>query len=412
MEPIANTSDSIREGNTTSFVKTLFNTLIAVTGIGILSIPYALASGGWLSLLFFFLISIGACYGGLLTQRCMETNPNIKTFSDIGQHAYGKMGERILLGILYVDLYLVLTGFLILEGDNLYSLFPEMKIELFSLLISSGKSCFVIVVALVILPSVWVDDLRLLAYISSAGVMSSFVLIVSVLWVAVFDNVGFHHKGEVVRWKGFPTALSLYMFSFGANPVFPSLYTSMRTKYQFFKVLVISFVIATFGYATMGILGYMMYGSTLNSQITLNLPKEHLGSKIAIYIAWITPLTKYALLMKPVATTTEAWLPHRYQERRLVKIILTTLLVTSQVILGLSVPFFGDLMSLVGALCSATASITAPCVCYMRISRIERKSIEGVVIMVLIALSILLVVAGTYTALDNLVKNVCIRKHH
>ncbi|VFQ90996.1 unnamed protein product [Cuscuta campestris] len=240
-------------GNT-SFIKTLFNALNSILGIGMLSIPYAIACGGWLSLLFFLIISMGACYAGLLTQRCMQLNPTVKSFPDLGKQAYGNLGETIISAILCVDLYLVLTDFLILEGDNLYSLFPNMKIVLFGLSIS-GKTCFVIIIALVLLPTVWIEDLRLLAYISTLGVMSSLALLICVFCVAVFDDVGFHHKGEVISWRGFPMALSLYMFCFSANHVFPSLYNSMRSKHHFFKVLLMAFGIATFIYAAMGILG-------------------------------------------------------------------------------------------------------------------------------------------------------------
>jgi vesicular inhibitory amino acid transporter len=47
--------------------------------------------------------------------------------------------------------------------------------------------------------------------------------------------------------------------------------------------------------------------------------------------------------------------------------------VISNVMVALSVPFFGDLMSLVGAFLSMTASTVLPCLCYMKISRTYRR---------------------------------------
>ncbi|KAK0598756.1 hypothetical protein LWI29_037684 [Acer saccharum] len=52
--------------NTTSFFKTCFNGLSALSGVGILSTPYALSSGGWLSLILLFVMAITAFYTGLL----------------------------------------------------------------------------------------------------------------------------------------------------------------------------------------------------------------------------------------------------------------------------------------------------------------------------------------------------------
>ncbi|XP_074314890.1 amino acid transporter AVT1I-like [Silene latifolia] len=386
----------------TSFFKTLFNGLNSILGVAILSIPYALASGGWLSLILLVIIIIASTYSGILTKRCMDLNPNIKTYGQIGEFAFGKIGKTIVSIILYVDLYLVLTGYLILEGDNLHSLFPGVKLHVQGLHIG-GNQTFVMIIAVALLPTIWLDDLRILAYVSASGIVACVVILGSVLWVGVFDGVGFHNKGELVNWKGLPMAVSLFMFCYSANPVFPTLYTSMQKKKHFSKVLLIGFGCATILNASMAILGYLMFGSALQSQITLNLPTRHLSSRIAIYTAWMSPLSKFALIMKPVAETTESWFP-KYRKNRGFKMLLRTTLVATQVIIAISIPFFGSLMSLVGALLSATASITVPCLCYLKISKISRSSIEGVFIMVLITLSLVIVVIGTYTSLRSIVQ--------
>ncbi|XP_021769875.1 amino acid transporter AVT1I-like [Chenopodium quinoa] len=400
-------NNSSSDGNT-SFFKTLFNGLNAIIGVGLLSMPYALASGGWLSLILLLAISGAAGYAGLLTKRCMDANPKIKTYAEIGEAAFGKLGKTIVSIVLYVDLYLVLTGYLILEGDNLHNLFPEMNIHMKGISIG-GKQSFVIIIAVALLPTVWLDNLSILAYISATGVVSALLILGSILSVGIFDGVGFHNKGELLNWKGIPMAMSLYMFSYSANPVFPTLYSSMKKKHHFSKVLIIGFACATICYTSMAILGYLMFGSALQSQITLNLPTHTLSSKIAIYTAWISPLSKYALMMEPVAATTESWFP-KYQKNKGFKILLRTILVATQVVVAVTIPFFGSLMSLVGALLSATASITIPCLCYLKISKNSGRSIEHMFIMLLILLSLVIVALGTYTSLRSIIKEAI--KHH
>ncbi|KAL9243015.1 hypothetical protein vseg_016957 [Gypsophila vaccaria] len=402
MEVEANVKPT-NEGNS-SFLKTLFNGLNSILGVGILSIPYALSSGGWLSLILLLIIIIASTYAGILTKRCMDLNPSIKTYGQIGESSYGKIGKTIVSIILYVDLYLVLIGYLILEGDNLHNLFPSVKLNDILGLKFDGNQTFVMIIALVLLPTIWLDDLSILAYFSATGIVACVVILVTVTWVGVFDGVGFHNKGELVNWKGVPMAVSLFMFSYSANPVFPTLYTSMHKKKHFSKVLLIGFSFATIMNATMAILGYLMFGSSLQSQITLNLPTQYLSSKVAIYVAWMSPLSKFALIMKPVAETTESWFP-KYRKYRAFRMVLRTILVVTQVVIAITIPFFGSLMSLVGALLSATASITVPCLCYLKISKISRRSIEGVFIMVLIALSLVLVVVGTYTSIRSIVED-------
>ena len=205
------------------------------SGVGILSVPYALASGGWLSLILFFTIALAAFYSGLLIKRCMDFDSNIRTYPDIGERAFGSKGRVITSIIMYTELYLVSAGFLILEGDNLSNLFPGVGFEFGGFAID-GKQCFVLIVALVILPSVWLDNLSLLSYLSASGVLASAIILGSILWTGAFDGIGFHQVGTPLNLSGIPTAVSLFAFCYCAHPVFPTLYTSMKNKHQFSNV--------------------------------------------------------------------------------------------------------------------------------------------------------------------------------
>ncbi|RVW82701.1 Amino acid transporter AVT1I [Vitis vinifera] len=191
-----------------SFFKTCFNGLNALLGIGILSVPYALASGGWLSLMLLFVIALATFYTGLLLQRCMDVDLNIRTYPDIGEQAFGKKGRLMVSIFMYLELYLVATGFLILEGDNLHNLFPMVGFEIFGQVID-GRQSFILISGLVILPSVCFYNLNMLSYISASGVFASITILGSILWTGVFDGVGFQGKGTTLNWKGIPTAFSL-----------------------------------------------------------------------------------------------------------------------------------------------------------------------------------------------------------
>ncbi|GMH05120.1 hypothetical protein Nepgr_006960 [Nepenthes gracilis] len=382
------------EGNA-SFFSTFFNGVNALSGVGMLSIPYALSSGGWLSLVLLFVIAISAFYTGLLIQRCMDLDSNITSYPDIGEQAFGKVGRTLVSVFMYTELYLVVTGFLILEGDNLYNLFPELGFNI------GGRESFVVIVALVILPSVWFDSISILSYISACGVLASAVVLGSILWGGAAEGIGFHNKGEFLNWNGIPTAASLYAFCYCAHPVFPTLYCSMRKKHQFSKVLLLCFLFSTISYASMAICGYLMFGSNVESQITLSLPVHKVSSKVAIFVTLVNPLSKYALMLAPVVNATESWFPNSCKKRYF-RLLIRTALVASNVIVALTVPFFGYLMSLIGALFSLTASIILPCLCYLKISGMNR-GVEPMIIVGIILLSTLIVIFGTYTSLVKII---------
>ena len=85
-----------------------------------------------------------------------------------------------------------------------------------------GMQFFVIMVALIFLPTVWLDNLSILSYLSASGVFASVVIILSKIWTATVDGVGCQQKRTLVNWNGLPTAVSLYAFGYCAHPVFPT----------------------------------------------------------------------------------------------------------------------------------------------------------------------------------------------
>lgn len=181
------------------------------------------------------IIASATFYTSMLIKRCMDFDPTITSYPDIGDRAFGTTGRILVSVFMNLELYMVATGFLILSGDNLHNLFPNMNYEFWGLQFG-GKQSFILIVALVILPTVLLKKMSILAYVSASAVLASLVIIGSIFWAAMFDGIGFHKSGVVVNWGGIPTSFSLYAFCYCAHPVFPTLYTSTRNQKQFSKV--------------------------------------------------------------------------------------------------------------------------------------------------------------------------------
>lgn len=125
-----------------------------------------------------------------------------------------------------------------------------------------------------------------------------------------------------------------------------------------------SFVVCTVIYAGVATAGFLMFGESIKSQFTLNMPRQYMSSKIAvwtmvratprtsiffplhhrIYLLHVyqvlNPLSKYALTMTPVALSIEELLPVSRQSHSTV-VLIRTLLVFSTLVVALAVPFFG-----------------------------------------------------------------------
>ncbi|RVW89655.1 Amino acid transporter AVT1I [Vitis vinifera] len=222
--------------------------------------------------------------------------------------------------------------------------------------------------------------------------------------------------------------LSLYIVSFGGHPVIPPIYVSMRDRYQFSKcvhfskpasktnyffvvsfmdlqVLLFSFVLATLTYMSMAIVGYLMYGDRVESEITLNLPTSKVSARIAIYTTLVIPIARYALVLTPIATAIEGGISENYKNKRAVRLFIRVALLFSTAIVAYYFPYYESLMAIVGSIFVVSASFLLPCLCYLKISDLnwgwncEQIGIWGIILFGTFA-----GVLGTYSSISELVR--------
>lgn len=385
-----------------SFSKTCLNLTNAVSGIGVLSMPYAVSRGGWLSLALFAVVGAVCYYTGTLIERCMRADSSITTYPDVGRFAFGAAGQRTIAFFMYVELYLVAISFLVLEGDNLDKLFPgaSIGVELYSNYYRlHGKQLFIVLAGAVILPTTWLKNLGMLAYVSALGLVASAALTASLVWAGVSDQSAFRGRNSsVLNLTGLPASLGLYFVCFTGHAVFPTIYSSMKNNKHFTQVLLFSSVLCSLNYGVTAVLGYLIYGDDVQSQVTLNLPSGRLYTKVAIVMTLINPLAKYALLVAPITSAIEEKLSLAGSGPA--RVAISTTVLVSTVAVASVVPFFGYLMSFIGSFLSVMATVMFPCLCYLKIykaqgiSRIEVAAIVGILL-----LGAFVAVTGTYASL-------------
>ncbi|CAN1841662.1 Amino acid transporter AVT1C [Linum perenne] len=305
-------------------------------GIGILSTPYAVKEGGWLGLGVLLVFALLSFYTGLLLRYCLDSQPGLETYPDIGQAAFGTTG-RIAFAACCVE-------YIILESDNLSALFPNAHLNIggFEL---DPRHLFALLATLAVLPTVWLRDLSILSYISAGGVVATILVVICLFWGGLVEDVGIHSRGTFLNLGTLPVAIGLYGYCYQGHAVFPNIYSSMAKPNQYPSVLVVCFVICTAMYVGVGIMGYTMFGEATQSQFTLNMPAQLLTSKIAVWTTVVNPFTKYALTMTPVAMSLEELIPANKRSYFLI-ISIRTLLVISTLVVAISVPFFGQYLSI------------------------------------------------------------------
>ncbi|CAK8541686.1 unnamed protein product [Lathyrus sativus] len=381
-----------------SFTQSVINGINILCGIGLMTIPYAIKEGGWLSLVILLLFALACCYTGILLMRCLQSRPGLNTYPDIGQAAFGVAGRLGIAIILYMELFGSCVEYITLVSDNLASLFPNTGMNLAGTELSTHQ-VFAITAALLVLPTVWLRDLSLLSYISAGGIFASILVALCLFWAGAVNQVGLiNPRMKILDIKNISVSIGLFGYGFAGHAVFPNVYSSMKDQSKFPLILYISVAFSLVMYVSVGVVGYLLFGDKVESQFTLNMPKELSASKIAIWTTVVTPLAKYALTLLPIVSSIEELVTSPRLSCYAMSIVIRTALVLASLVVALSFPYFGSVMALIGSLMSMIVAIIYPCACYLKLHSGRVSNIQMTNCILIIIVGVISAIIGTYSA--------------
>ena len=392
------------EGGTMTAWQAGFNVVNLYVGMGLLSKPYALALGGWFSLLPLFVLCAISLYTGKVIVRCFAwMRTERPTYPMLGAAAFGRAGEALVSVMIFLEFFGATCIVLLFLWQNA-SLLLDGRYELWQIALAV-LGCT--------LPTVWMVKFSDLAFLSVIGFLSSLSIAIVIIGVLLSDT-GRVAKQDLSTYgtgmDGQMQAIGINMISLAGHACLPSIYTQMAKPEQFERMLDASFVVMLLVYLLVAVSGYLAYGSGAAVLVTENLsgwPSKLLlvfviincFCSVAPVVTVLSELPENALglgdddaddgdggrghLAEPLLDGGEGggddvakgslarWLARGGRARKVlaIRLIRTLALVMCSALAYACKDLLADVEALVGSIASMSTTIILPSMCYLQLSR-------------------------------------------
>ncbi|KAG1674282.1 hypothetical protein FOA52_013471 [Chlamydomonas sp. UWO 241] len=218
-----------------------------------------------------------------------------------------------------------------------------------------------IAAACVMIPTVWLPNLKSLSYLGFMGVSATCLCVMSVVYTFMTGNFIPGAATDVALWSTLPLVFGIMTFCYSGHGVFPAIQASMQKPKEFPQVLNVAYLIVATCCTLIGTLGYYMYGSRALDVVIFNLPPGLLATACCCTVL-INPIAKFALTMEPVAAAATS---ATGAASGLPRLAVRTAISVAILVAAKNLPFLAYVMALVGSFMTISVSVTFPAVCHL-----------------------------------------------
>jgi len=182
---------------------------------------------------------------------------------------------------------------------------------------------------------------------------------------------------DVINSANLPTAFATMVFAFGGHNVFPALACTMRDTRTYGGFLNGAFIAIVLLYLPPAIIPYAYFGDQVSNPILnpLFAAAEPLGKgyNIPIYFAYVAITLHLWFTIPIINNPVFLWVEEvttldKRQGRTLWRAIYRTLLIALQVLIAWKLPYFGELMDIIGATVISATVFFLPCLMYLKLN--------------------------------------------
>ncbi|KAF4675319.1 hypothetical protein FOL47_007936 [Perkinsus chesapeaki] len=370
------------------------NMVLATIGVGILSLPRAIAQAGYAFgfILMVFSAVVGILYTQLL-RACMK--PETRSYEDIGMDVFGRWGLFAVTFGVNGALIGTCCLLMLLLGQNSYKLYPGI-----------AQPYWILIWTCILLPVSWLPNMKHIGYISGTVGVASVICLLLVLIYAGFARDLNPEIHDDISYDPYPvTAIGLGMsfasmtLAFAGTCASTTVLHDMKYPQARRRVVYWGLCIIAIVYFLVSLSGYIGWGNSLLKfqniidAVTGSGSGHDVVSYISICSILLLSVTHYAVLLNPSSRILE----HAFnvKEGQFVKsCAIRSTLVAFTVIVAIFVPNFQGLIGLLGSVCFSLIHNFYPSIFYIRLFIWEKvRSGSKYHIMQFVGLTILLFIS-------------------
>lgn len=347
-----------------------FFLIAQMAGAGFLALPRALANTGWLGIGMLLLFCMSVAFVGtrlgrswvILEERWpQDYHGGVRQpYMDIAERALGNAGKQVAMWSVVLNLYGSTTVHIILISQMLAAVVQAESDFCLT------KCHVILIVGCCLIPLTWLGspkDFWQASILAVVATLTAVVVIVVQIFLSEDDLDPPKYPNPTV--SSFSLGFGSILFAFGGAAVFPTIQNDMADRSQFWKSVIIGFSGILSLYLPVALVGYIKIGDAVDSNILLSVGITDIVV-VAIAMEIINLLCTFIISSNPVFQSIEELIgvPKKFGPGRM---ILRTVMVMVQMVIGLAVPNFDKILNLIGGSLITLCTFVLPPLMYMKL---------------------------------------------